>query len=111
MEKTCGKRTSSYLILYILILLGFSGFGSTAGAASLIVTSGADDGSAGTLRYAVEKAYSGQTISFEVDTVTPHDALLYPEIPHTTGKSHHNPSNRRAKRNYSFCRGQHLEIL
>jgi len=70
MEKTCGKRTSSYLILYILILLGFSGFGSTAGAASLIVTSGADDGSAGTLRYAVEKAYSGQTISFEVDTVT-----------------------------------------
>jgi len=79
MEKTCGKRTSFYLILYTLILLGFSSFGSTVGAASLIVTSGADDGSAGTLRHAVEKAYSGQTISIEVDTVTLTTPLYIPK--------------------------------
>ena len=70
MKKTYEKRSCFYLMLYTLILLGFSGFGSTAGAASLIVTSGGDDGSTGTLRYAVEKASSGQTISIEVDTVT-----------------------------------------
>ncbi len=70
MKKTYGKRSCFYLMLYTLILLGFFGFGGTAGAASLIVTSGADDGSEGTLRYVVEKASSGQTISIEVDTVT-----------------------------------------
>ncbi|MCF4142443.1 MULTISPECIES: right-handed parallel beta-helix repeat-containing protein [Dethiosulfovibrio] len=53
-----------------MFLLGLVCFGDVAGAASLIVTSGADDGSPGTLRYAVEKASSGQTISIEVDTVT-----------------------------------------
>ena len=79
MKKAYGKRSPFYLILYTLILLGFSGFGDIAGAASLIVTSGADDGSEGTLRYAVEKAYSGQTISFKVDTVTLTTPLYIPK--------------------------------
>lgn len=73
------KKICFYRILYTLFFLGLVCLGDAAEAASLTVTSGADDGSAGTLRYAVGKAYSGQTISIEVDTVTLTSSLYIPK--------------------------------
>ena len=65
----CGKRACLFLTLSALALLGVSLLQSSANATTWIVTSETDDGARETLRYAVENAAPGDTVSIRVPVV------------------------------------------